>query len=157
MTDGRLWYGAGDEPLRAFHVHDGLAISQFIKAGGQVVILTAKSSRAVTQRASDLGVRHVIQGSRDKLADLRRLLDSLQLTLAETAMIGDDLPDLASMQAVGLPIAVANAATDIKAIARCVTQAVGGCGAVREAVEMLMRASGAWAGAVQRYSGAAVQ
>lgn len=153
LTDGRLWYGPQDEPLRAFHVHDGLAIAQFIKLGGAVIILTAKSSQAVARRAADLRIPHVIQGSADKLADLRTLLAKLGISLAETAMIGDDLPDLAAMRAVGCPIAVANAAAEIKAVARIVTNTRGGEGGVREAIETLLRGDGRWQLAVEKYGG----
>lgn len=155
LTDGRLLYGVGDEPLRAFHVHDGLAIDGFQRVGGTVVIVTAKKSRAVAARAGDLRIRHVIQGSKDKLGDVQRLLGELRRDLSSLAMIGDDLPDLPLMRACGYAIAPANAAEEVRSAARYVTARRGGKGAVREAVEHLLRADGRWAKVLAAYEGGA--
>src|SRR5262245_10138061 len=144
LTDGRLYYGAGPEPLRAFHTQDGLAIRWFQKLGGIVAFLTAKTSEAVRQRAADLCVEHVIQGSDDKLADLERLAQKLELALSSVAMMGDDLPDLAAMRSCGMAIAPANASAPVRAIAAHVTRAAGGGGAVREGIEILLTESGQW-------------
>jgi 3-deoxy-D-manno-octulosonate 8-phosphate phosphatase (KDO 8-P phosphatase) len=93
----------------------------------------------------------VIQGSGDKLADLGRLLARLGITLPETAMIGDDLPDVPVLCACGLPIAVANAVPEVKAAARLVTERPGGAGAVREALEHILRPDGRWARVLAHY------
>lgn len=151
LTDGRLWYGIGAEPLRAFHIHDGLAIQCFQWTLGEVVILTAKRSEAVRMRAEELGIHHVIQGSRDKWADLERLLGELDLTPDQVAAMGDDLPDLPVLRRVGYPIAPANAASEVQAAARFITTRSGGHGAVREAVEHLLRESGHWDAVLNRY------
>lgn len=144
LTDGRLLYGGRSEPLRAFHVHDGLAIAWFQRLGGVAVVLTGKTSVAVETRAAELGIRHVIQGSRDKGADLKRLLAELEVDPAEVAVVADDLIDLPAMRMCGYPIAVANAFEEVKAAARYVTKKAGGDGAVREAIEHLLRADGRW-------------
>lgn len=151
LTDGRLWYGQGPEPLRAFHIHDGLAIRWFIRLGGTVTILTGKTSQAVATRATELGIFHTIQGSQDKLADLRAWLDVQRIALSDCAMIGDDLPDLPVLTACGYPIAVANAVAEVQAVAAFVTTRSGGHGAVREAIEHLLSARGAWADVVNHY------
>lgn len=144
LTDGRLFYAGREEPLRAFHVHDGLAIAWFQRFGGVTAILTGKSGAAIESRAAELGIQHVIQGSRDKAADLGRLLQQLNVAPQQTAVVGDDLNDLPAMRVCGYPIAVANAAEEVKAAARYVTKRVGGHGAVREAIEHLLRAAGRW-------------
>ena len=144
LTDGRLYYGEDGQQQRAFHVHDGIAIHWFQRLGGIVAILSGKSSPAVAARAADLGIRHVIQGSRDKLADLTRLLSELDVPPSQAAFVGDDLPDLAAMRAVGLAIAPSNAVEQVRAAARVVTSAAGGHGAVREAIEHLLRCAGRW-------------
>lgn len=144
LTDGRLWYGAGEEPLRAFDIQDGLAVRWFGRLGGTVVILTGKRSRAVELRARELGIAHVLQGSENKAADLGVLLDRLGIGFEDVAMIGDDLPDLPVLRICGHPIAVANAAEEVRAAARLVTRRSGGRGAVREAVEHLLRGNGSW-------------
>jgi 3-deoxy-D-manno-octulosonate 8-phosphate phosphatase (KDO 8-P phosphatase) len=156
LTDGRLYYGERNEPLRAFHVHDGFAIHWLQKLDITPVILTGKSSTAVENRAAELGIPHVIQGSRDKLADLTPLLAKLSVELDQVAMIGDDLPDLPVLQACGYPIAVANAAAEVKAVARYVTEQPGGDGAVREALEHLLRADGRWTEVLAHYGAATV-
>ncbi|MBU0616997.1 MAG: HAD hydrolase family protein [Planctomycetes bacterium] len=155
LTDGRLYCGERDEPLRAFHVHDGLAIHWLEKLDLTPVILTGKSSTGVEARAAELGIPHVIQGSRDKLADLKTLLAKLGLELDQVAMVGDDLPDLPVLQACGYPIAVANAVPEVKAAARYVTGKPGGDGAVREALEHLLRSDGRWERILAHYSAAA--
>jgi 3-deoxy-D-manno-octulosonate 8-phosphate phosphatase (KDO 8-P phosphatase) len=151
LTDGRVYYGGAGEPLRAFHIQDGLAIEAFQRCLGPVIILTGKTSQAVAARARELDIRHVIQGSGDKLADLAALLRQLNLRLDEIAAIGDDLPDLPVLTRCGYPIAVANAVDEIKAVARLVTSRGGGAGAVREAIEHLLRAAGKWLDVVASY------
>jgi len=155
LTDGRLLYGDSGEALRAFHVHDGLAIEWFQRLGGIAVILTGKSGRAIAARAAELGIRHVVQGSRNKRHDLLALLEKIGVGAEETAVIGDDLPDLPAMQACGYPIAVANAAPEVRAAARYVTRRAGGDGAVREAIEHLLAAAGRWDEVVAHYAAAA--
>jgi len=151
LTDGRLYCGPADEPQRAFHIHDGLAIEWFQRLSGPVVLITAKRSQAVQQRAEELGVRHVVQGSRDKLADILRTLATLGLTLEQAAVMGDDLPDLPAMTRCGYPLAPADAVAEVKAAARYVTERGGGHGAVREAIEHLLRASGRWDEVIRHY------
>jgi 3-deoxy-D-manno-octulosonate 8-phosphate phosphatase (KDO 8-P phosphatase) len=152
LTDGRLLYGERAEPIKAFHVQDGLAVYWFQRVGGVAVILSGKTARAVETRAAEVGVQHVIQGSHDKLADLQPLLTKLEIGLEQVAVVGDDLPDLSLMQVCGYPIAVANATAEVKAVARYVTKAAGGNGAVREAIEHLLRADGRWNEVVAHYS-----
>jgi 3-deoxy-D-manno-octulosonate 8-phosphate phosphatase (KDO 8-P phosphatase) len=153
LTDGRLWYAAHARPLRAFHVHDGLAVEWFQRLGGVVAILSGKKSAAIESRAAEIGIRHVVQGSEDKLADLKELLSKLKVEPSETAMVADDLPDLPALQFCGHPIAVANAVAEVKTVARYVTEKRGGDGAVREAIEHLLRAAGRWTEVLAHYSG----
>jgi len=155
LTDGRLYYGDGPQPLRAFHIHDGLAIRCFQKVRGPVVILTGKESTAVRTRAAELGIEHVLAGSTDKLADLTKLLASLEIPLSAAAMMGDDLPDLAAMMSVGYPIAPANAVEPVRDAARYVTSRAGGDGAVREAIERLLAPGGQWSRIVSEYQAGA--
>ncbi len=151
LTDGRLYVDDSGRGARVFYVHDGLAIRWFQRLGGVVVICSGKQSEAVAARARELGIEHVIQRSPDKLADLRGLLERLGLDLDHTAVIGDDLPDLAVMRHCGLLIAVANAMDEVKQAARMVTKRAGGHGAVREAIEYLMRRSGRWEQVLGQY------
>ncbi len=155
LTDGRLYVDDDGRTTRAFHIHDGLALRAFQRLGGVVVICTGKRSGSVAARARELEIEHVIQGSTDKLADLQAWRDKHALRLEEVAAIGDDLPDLPVLQRCGLPIAVADAVDEVKAAARYVTQRPGGQGAVREAVEYMLRASGRWEQVLAWYGGLA--
>ncbi len=151
LTDGGIYTDADGGQLRRFHVYDGLAIRWFMRTGGVVIILSGKDVPAVGARARELGIEHVIQGSDDKLGDLRAKLAALGLTLAQTSVVGDDLPDVRAMRACGFPIAVANAMPAVRSVAKYVTAARGGQGAVREAIEHLMRMDGRWAKVIEHY------
>lgn len=150
LTDGRIEHG-DDGPRRAFHVQDGIAITWFRKLLGEVVILTGLESEGVRRRAAELRIEHVIQGSRDKLADLESLLPRLGVTMEQVAAMGDDFPDARVLRACGFPIAPANAAPEIRRLARYVTRRAGGDGAVREAVELLLRRADKWSDVLRHY------
>lgn len=152
LTDGRIHRHDDGGTSRAFHTQDGLAIRWFRRLGGVVILLTAKRSRAVADRAAELDIEHVIQGSENKLADLRQTLRALNLPLEQVAAVGDDLPDLPVLRQCGFPIAVANAVEEVKAVARLVTRRAGGNGAVREALEHVLRADGRWANVLAHYA-----
>lgn len=140
LTDGRLWYGNSGEELKAFHIHDGLGIKLLLRAGVDVAIITGRTSQLVARRGAELGIKHIIQGREDKLVALRALAAELNLTLAEIAYAGDDLPDLAAIAAAGLGIAVANASPWVAQHAAYRTAHRGGDGAVREICELILQA-----------------
>ena len=152
LTDGRLWVmpDSGEE-LRAFHVHDGMAIRLFQMAGGEVVLCTGKGGGSVTHRAKTLHIEHVIERSNDKLADMSALLTRLGFGFEQAAMMGDDVNDVALMRRCAFPIAPANACREVKTVARLVTERAGGYGAVREAIEFIMRENGVWDDALRRF------
>jgi 3-deoxy-D-manno-octulosonate 8-phosphate phosphatase (KDO 8-P phosphatase) len=151
LTDGRVVFDDAGCGSRYFHVLDGFALHWFQELGGIVVLCSGKRSEAVAVRARELGIAHVIQGSRDKVGELTPLLARLGLAWDAVAMVGDDLPDVPVLRRCGFPVAVANAVDEVKAVARLVTQQPGGAGAVREAIEYLMRASGRWATVLAAY------
>jgi 3-deoxy-D-manno-octulosonate 8-phosphate phosphatase (KDO 8-P phosphatase) len=144
LTDGVLVYGASGEEIKRFHVRDGLAIQQARRAGVEVAIVSGRASAAVTRRMSELGVVEVHQGVGDKESLLRGLLARLAVGTAETAVMGDDLPDLPLMRIAGLAMAPADAVPEVRQAAGWVSRSAGGHGAVREAVEMLLRSRKAW-------------
>ena len=151
LTDGKLSWDDTGHGGRQFHVHDGFAIDWYQKLGGIVLICSGKTSEAVAVRARELKIQHVVQGSRDKVKDVQALITPLGLRLDQLAVMGDDLPDVPLMKRSGFPIAVANAVDEAKAAARLVTRRTGGDGAVREALEHLMRASGRWDDVLRHY------
>ena len=144
LTDGVLVYGASGEEIKRFHVRDGLAVQQARRAGVEIAIISGRASAAVTRRMSELGVVEVHQGVGDKESLLRGLLARLGVRAAETAVMGDDLPDLPLMRIAGLAMAPADAVAEVRRAARWVSASSGGQGAVREAVEMLLRSRKAW-------------
>ncbi len=144
LTDGVLVYGASGEEIKRFHVRDGLAMQQARRAGVEVAIVSGRASAAVTRRMSELGVVEVHQGVGDKGALLRGLLARLGVSAAETAVMGDDLPDLPLMRMAGIAMAPVDAAPEVRQAAHWVSRAAGGHGAVREAVEWLLRSRKAW-------------
>lgn len=155
LTDGRIFVFDDGSAGRAFHVQDGFAIRWFQKLGGQVALLSGKDSPAVAARARELKIEQVIQGSVDKRADLDRLAARCEVRCEQMAMIGDDLMDIPALRACGYPIAVANAVAEVKAAARYITTQRGGEGAVREAIEHLLRQDGRWQTVLAEYSAAA--
>lgn len=144
LTDGGLFYGASGEETKRFHVHDGLALVAARKAGLQIAVLSSRASAAVTRRMTELGVSEVHQGVGDKADALAVLCERLGIPTSAVAMMGDDLPDLAAMGRVGFALAPANAVAEVKRAAQWVARRRGGDGAVREAVEMLLKARRAW-------------
>jgi 3-deoxy-D-manno-octulosonate 8-phosphate phosphatase (KDO 8-P phosphatase) len=155
LTDNGVYIGpvAGDRvELKRFDIQDGLGLILLRTAGLPVVWVSGRSSEATALRAAELRVEDVIQvpGPR-KLAALGELLERRGIEWSEVAFVGDDLADLPVLRRVGLPIAVANAVPDVKAAAAYVTRAAGGHGAVREIIELLLRARGEWPAILERY------
>ena len=140
MTDGRLYYGAGGEVLKVFHVHDGLGIKLVMDAGVKVSILSGRTSEALAARCRELGIEHYEQGCDDKVAALDRLLERLRLTAADALCVVDDTSDLTLMRKVGHAVAVADANDEVRRAADRVTTARGGHGAVREVCDWLLDA-----------------
>ena len=140
LTDGRLWFGADGEVLKAFHVRDGQGIKQVREAGIEVAVISGRRSAAVESRMRELGVSRVAQGVQDKQFALESLLAELRVSAAESACLVDDLPDLPLLRGVGLPAAVADAHPAVLVAACHVTTLPGGHGAVREFCDWLLAA-----------------
>jgi len=152
LTDGALFYSSAGDEIKAFHVRDGAALRYWHAAGRLSIWLSGRESAAVTRRACELGVNRLISGVDDKLPALRRTCAELEINPADCAYIGDDLPDMAPMAAVGLAIAVADAAPEVREAAAAVTVSVGGRGAVRETIETLLKAQGSWQAVLAKYA-----
>lgn len=144
LTDGGIRLDDRGVERKRFHARDGVGLRIWLALGHEVALLTGRAGRAARHRARELGIRHVIQGSTDKAADFADLLDALGLAASQAAMIGDDLPDLRVMRLAGYPIAVADAVPEVRQMAAFVTTCPGGQGAVREAVEHLLKTQGRW-------------
>ena len=142
LTNGAIYYGNSGEELKAFNIKDGLGIKLLQKSGVTVAIITGRQSDIVQRRATELGIDAVIQGREDKLAALEELARSLGINLSECAYMGDDLPDLSAITTAGLGMTVADACTTVAVAADWQSSLAGGAGAVREACEFLLDASG---------------
>ncbi len=142
LTDGTIYIGAQGEAFKAFDIQDGHGVKMLQAAGIATAIISGRSSEAVTRRAQELSIEHVVQGSPDKVASLEALLAKVGLEARQCAFVGDDLPDLAVMKRCGYAVAVANAVEAVKEAAHYVTRSHGGRGAVREVCELLLRSQG---------------
>jgi 3-deoxy-D-manno-octulosonate 8-phosphate phosphatase (KDO 8-P phosphatase) len=144
LTDGRIVYTATGDECMAFHILDGHGIKLALRAGLSVAIITGRESPMVARRARDLGVTELFQRVEAKREVFDALLARHALRAEETACMGDDLLDLPLLRAAGLPLAVPNGVPEVRATARYVTRRPGGAGAVREAVELILKAQGHW-------------
>jgi 3-deoxy-D-manno-octulosonate 8-phosphate phosphatase (KDO 8-P phosphatase) len=144
LTDGGLYYGHEGEVMKRFSVKDGHAIVMARIAGLPCAILTARRSAIVEIRAKELGIRHVLQGQREKGLALDKLLAELSIAPESVAYMGDDTNDVAPLMRVGLPACPADAAPEALERAAFVAKNEGGKGAVRELLELCLKASGRW-------------
>jgi 3-deoxy-D-manno-octulosonate 8-phosphate phosphatase (KDO 8-P phosphatase) len=139
LTDGRLYFSEAGEAMKVFDVRDGQGIVSWHKAGFKSGIISGRGAgEIIRRRADELGMEFVRDSSTDKVKDLLEITDSLNLELDQVAYVGDDVGDIAIMKRVGFAVAVADAVPETKAVAKHVTSAKGGRGAVREVVEMLL-------------------
>jgi len=151
LTDGRMILSERGDELKAFHSRDGVAIVLARQAGLRTALVTGETSPIAKARGAKLGVDTVVLGARRKGETVEALRAEHEVPADAVAYIGDDLLDLPAMQQAGLAIAVADAAETVKAVAHVVTRTAGGQGAVREAIEWILRAQGRWASAVDAY------
>ena len=149
LTDGVIGY-TGEQDMRHFYVRDGLALEWARDLGVLPVVISGRASAATAARMKDLGLEYYL-GVKDKVAVAETVLAREQVKWNECVMVGDDLPDVAMLKRVGWPIAVADASPEIRAFARTTTKARGGCGAVREVVELVLRHNGLWDRVLERY------
>jgi len=150
LTDWKIVFDSAGRELKFFNVMDGFAMAQCRKEGLKVAILSARSAGAVTKRAKDLKVDRIYQNAYPKLAKFDELLKEFKLKDENVCFVGDDFPDLAVLSRVGFAVAVANAAEEVKSAADYVTKKHGGNGAVREVIELILKAQGCWKNVVAR-------
>jgi len=151
LTDGRMILSERGDELKSFHSHDGVAVALARRAGLRTAMITGESSPIAKARGSKLGVDSIVLSARRKGETLDALCAKHGLPPDAVAYIGDDLLDIPAMQRAGLAVAVADAAPPVKAAAHVVTRTAGGRGAVRECVELILRAQGRWRAIVAAY------
>jgi hypothetical protein len=151
LTDGKLYMDDKDNALKAFNVRDGFAIVNWLKLGGEVAIITGKNSNIVERRAKELGIKYVVQGSKNKTQDLKKILERLNLSFENVAYMGDDLNDIGLMKKILLPACPYDAVLEVREICRFISDKNGGEGAVRDLLEHIMKANGMWKKVLDRY------
>lgn len=151
LTDGRVVLDNQGIETKQFHIRDGMGIRLWQRAGYQFAIVTGRSSHVVQVRAGELGIEIVRQGVGDKLPVVREILEQLSVAPDETCYIGDDLPDVPPMNHVALAVAPADACIEAREAAQLVTQTAGGQGAVREAIEHVLRGQSRWDELIKKY------
>jgi 3-deoxy-D-manno-octulosonate 8-phosphate phosphatase (KDO 8-P phosphatase) len=155
LTDGGIFLGDADGKrveLKRYEIQDGLGVVLMRSAGIKVGIITGRESESVRLRGEELKVDAVVQDSKArKLSALTKMLAQFGIDPLDAAFVGDDLPDLSVLRAVGMSVAVANACKEVKEIANVHLTSAGGFGAVREFAELLLTARGEWAAVIERY------
>jgi 3-deoxy-D-manno-octulosonate 8-phosphate phosphatase (KDO 8-P phosphatase) len=151
LTNGSLILGDKGDEYKIFNVHDGLGLVMLREAGLKIAVISARSTPIVAERMAALGIDYVYQGQSDKQTVITELMQKIEVSIEETAFVGDDLIDLPAMNQAGLAIAVANAQPLVLQRADWVTEKAGGQGAVREVCEMILKAQGLLETAYQRY------
>ena len=151
LTDGRIIYDSKGRDAKFFDVHDGLGVYVLRKCGIKTVLITAKGSRAIRPRARDMQVEEIFENISPKSAILDKILKKYRVSADQICFVGDDLVDLGLMKRVGFPVAVFNAAAEIKEVASYVTLKQGGRGAVREVAELIIESQGKWEEVLQAY------
>lgn len=155
LTDGKLYIDNMGNEMKAFDVKDGLAISQSIKQGLIFAIITGKTSKIVERRGKELGIQEIIQGSWNKVEDLEKILKKYNITYDETAYIGDDLIDLKPMKLCGFSACPKDSVNEIIEISDFVSTKNGGCGAVREILEFILKKQNLWENIINNFTATA--
>lgn len=142
MSDGKIYFSASGDELKAFNILDGLGLKQLMTAGIVVAVITGRCSPLTEKRMTDLGITHLLQGREDKRTALLEIADRLGISASDTAYMGDDLPDLPALRYAGLGITVPNGYWLLQEHADYCTRSRGGDGAVREACDLILAAQG---------------
>jgi YrbI family 3-deoxy-D-manno-octulosonate 8-phosphate phosphatase len=153
MTDGGIYVQDNGEQIIKFHIRDGMGVRLWREAGKRFGIVTGRKLEAVKKRAADLWMDIVQLGIDDKLPEVDRLAAEFKITREQICFIGDDLLDLAAIQAVGFGVTVADAPEDVRKAAKYTTSVRGGQGAAREVVELILKNTGRWDDVLKRYGG----
>jgi 3-deoxy-D-manno-octulosonate 8-phosphate phosphatase (KDO 8-P phosphatase) len=151
LTDGGLYLSDQGETIKRFNILDGLGLKLLQRAGITPAVITGRDSKPLRGRLEALGIAHVHYGTENKLPAAEKTLKQLGLDWSQAAAIGDDWPDIAVLRRCAFAGAPANAHTEVKAVARYVTQAAGGHGAAREFCDLLVVASGRYAQLLESY------
>ena len=151
LSDGRIIYSEQGDELKCFDVQDGCGLMLWHRAGFKSAIITARKTKLLLRRATELHVDYLAQQALKKLPAYERLLRRYRLAPEQVCVIGDDVMELPILRRAGLAVAVSNAVDEVKALAHYVTQRPGGRGAVREVVDLILKSKGLWDNVLSNY------
>ncbi|MEQ1515754.1 MAG: HAD family hydrolase [Usitatibacteraceae bacterium] len=151
LTDGRLHYGPDGEDTKVFNTLDGHGLKMLQESGVELAIISGRESRALARRAKDLGIAQLYMGVQHKLKMYESLLNTLGLTPAQSAGLGDDIVDLPFLTRCGFAACVPAAPSYVREHVHYVTTLPGGLGAVREFCDLIMQTQGTWDAAIKKY------
>jgi 3-deoxy-D-manno-octulosonate 8-phosphate phosphatase (KDO 8-P phosphatase) len=144
LTDGKLTFTEDGKEIKSFFVQDGMAINLWLKANLKLVIISGRDSKIMEMRGKELGIKEIYQKVDDKLKILKLILKKHKLKLENIAYIADDLNDFPAFKFAGFKISPSNACPEIKKISDYITKRKGGEGAVREAIELMLKEKNKW-------------
>jgi 3-deoxy-D-manno-octulosonate 8-phosphate phosphatase (KDO 8-P phosphatase) len=153
LTDGGVVLDNRGIETKTFHIRDGSGVKLWQRAGNRFGVITGRNSHIVQLRMAELDVIIVRQGVEDKLAVVKQIMEELNLQPENVCYVGDDLPDLPALRSVGLAVAVADAAEEVRRESHYVTSVGGGRGAVREIIEVILKNQRRWEDLIQKYQG----
>ena len=151
LTDGRIWILEDGEDQKAFHTRDGLGLDIWHRSGLKSGIISGRRSSAVERRARALGMSFIQLGLHNKVKAYEESLSDAGVAADQVAYIGDDLNDVPLMSRSGLAVAVGDGSDEAIAQAHYVTKTRGGSGAVREVIELILKAQGRWSELIAEY------
>ena len=151
LSDGRIFMGASGEEIKAFNVKDGSGLKYWQRCGGIIAWITGRESTLVENRSTELGIHVLRQGCKVKLPVYEEVLAELKVSPDETAVIGDDLPDIPMLTRCGFSAAPADAVEEVRTRCDYICTAAGGQGCVREVIELILKKSGNWKKVMERY------
>ncbi|MEA3328273.1 MAG: HAD-IIIA family hydrolase [Candidatus Omnitrophota bacterium] len=151
LTDGRIIYNDFGVELKNFNVKDGFGMLLLNRAGIKAAVITAKKSRLLAKRMKEMWISRLYQNAFDKLEAYQDILKRFGLKNENICYIGDDLLDLPLLKRVGLAVGVKDGAEEVKTAVHYITETKGGKGAVREVIELILKAQGKWEEVTRRY------
>lgn len=144
LTDGTIFYGDHGDEIKGFHIQDGQGLALAKRAKIRTAIITGRKSRVNERRARDLKIDQLAQNCHDKGRMFAKIAAKYGLSTEDAVYIGDDVLDLPALRKAGLAVAVQNAVEEVKEVSHYVTLRSGGQGAVREVIDMILKAQGIW-------------
>lgn len=144
LTDGSVLINTQGELLRKMNIKDGFALKTAVDHGFNICIISGGSNEGVRKRLEGLGVSDIYLGAHHKTEILQNYFDTHDVAVDQVLYMGDDVPDLAAMQLVGLPCCPQDAVPEIKAVCKYISHKKGGQGAVRDVIEQVLKVQGKW-------------